>query len=130
MSDEQSERRSLIRILRLAVPAVSFGSIVLNLLLFQLGLITDIGPYGAGQFVGALLLSIMALLMPRKDIVSLLAPVYALLIFIVPLDLKPNLLTQILFAASITVLVIRLEHGFSQPPTKRTFEPIDDDEEV
>jgi hypothetical protein len=128
MSDEQRERDPLIRGLSLAVPAVSFGSIILNVFLLEMGLITDIGPFGAGQFVASILLAILAWTMPRKDIVSLMAPIYALLIFVVPLDLKPNVLTQILFAASISVLVIRLNRSFSQPPAKRSFEPIEDEE--
>lgn len=127
MSDEQREREPLIRALNLAVPAVSFGSIMLNVLLVQMGLITDPGPYGVGQFAGAVLLAALAWMMPKKDIVSLMAPIYALMIFVVPLDLKPNLLTQILFAASISVLVIRLNRTFRHPLPKRSFEPVEDE---
>lgn len=129
MSDEQREREPLIKALSLAVPAVSFGSIMLNVLLLRMGLITDIGPYGIGQFAGAILLGVLAWVLPRKDIVSLMAPIYALLIFVVPLELEPNLLTQILFAASISVLVIRLNRSFSRPLPKRSFEPIENEEE-
>lgn len=128
MSDEQREREPLIRALNLAVPVVSFGSIMLNMLLLQMGLITDIGPYGIGQFAAAILLAGLAWLMPKKDIVSLMAPIYALLIFVVPLELQPNLLTQVLFAASICLLVIRLNRSFRHPPPKRSFAPVEDED--
>jgi hypothetical protein len=130
MSDEQREREgqreTLIKALSVAVPAVSFGSILVNVLLQQMGLLADPGSFGVGQLAGAILLAALAWLMPRKDIVSLIAPVYALLIFVLPLELQPNLLTQFLFAASMSVLVIRLNHSFSKPRVSRSFEPIED----
>jgi len=95
----------------------------------QMGLITDIGPYGVGQFAASILLAALAWTMPKKDIVSLMAPIYALLIFVVPLELQPNLLTQVLFAASISLLVIRLNRSFRHLPAKRSFEPIEDEDE-
>lgn len=132
MSDEQREREAqrgtLIKALSVAVPAVSFGSVLLNVLLQQMGLLADPGSFGIGQMAGSILLAALAWTMPRKDIVSLIAPIYALLIFVVPLDLQPNLFTQFLFAVSLSVLVIRLNRSFSMPRQTRSYEPIEDEE--
>jgi hypothetical protein len=50
--------------------------------------------------------------------VSLLAPFYAVIIFIFAVEMKPTILLQLLFAASLTVLVVRLNIRFSTPPVK------------
>lgn len=62
---------------------------------------------------GAFLPGYLAGTRPRRDIVVLLAPLYAVLIFIVPLEMNPNLLLQVLFSVSITILVVRLYFRFS-----------------
>ena len=111
-------RRDLL--LYLAVPVTSFGGTGLALLLESLGLITNPGEFGWGCVAGACILCYLSYTRPRRDIVSLLAPLYAALIFIVALEIRPNLILQVLFAASISILAIRLYLRFStpQPPTK------------
>ena len=96
------------------VPLASFGGILVALGLANVGLIADPGSFAWGCVIGSVLLAYLAYLKPRRDIVSLFAPLYALIIFIVPGDLRPNLLTQLLFAASLTVLVIRVNRSFSK----------------
>jgi hypothetical protein len=102
------------RLLSAAVPIVSFGGIVVAVSLAQAGWIQDAGSFVWGCVAGSVVLAYLAYVKPRRDIVSLFAPLYALLIFIVPMEMKPNLLTQVLFAASLTALVIRLNVSFSK----------------
>lgn len=109
-------------IISVAIPAVSFGGAALGYGLQVLGVIPDAGEFYWGCVIGSVLLAYLAWLKPRKDIVSLLAPLYALIIFVIPLELRPNLLLQVLFAASITILMIRLNVRFNVPPHKVTEE--------
>ncbi len=108
--------KRLWRILTIAIPTVSFGGILVSIALEQAGMIQDAGPVGWGPAIGGFLLGFLAYTKPRRDIVSLLAPVYSILIFVFPLETKPNLLLQVLFAISITALMVRLNLRFSTPP--------------
>ena len=101
-------------LLSIGVPLASFGGIVLAFGLAAAGLIEDPGAFGWGCVVGSVLLAVLAWVKPRKDIVSLTTPLYAVLLFVVPMDLKPNLLMQLLFAASLTVLTLRVNRSFSK----------------
>lgn len=101
-------------ILAAGVPLASFGGIPAAFALQQAGLIADPGSFAWGCVIGSFLLAYLAYLQPRKDLVSLCAPLFALLIFVVPGDLRPSLLTQLLFAGTLTLLVIRVNRSFSK----------------
>ena len=55
---------------------------------------------------------------------ALCAPLCAILIFIVPLDITPTIPLQLLFAASITILVIRLNRNFGSS-TQGGYDPME-----
>jgi hypothetical protein len=101
-------------LLSAGVPLASFGGIPVAIALANAGLIADPGSFAWGCVIGSALLAYLAYLKPRRDLVSLCAPLFALVIFVVPGDLRPNLLTQLLFAATLTALVIRLNRSFSK----------------
>lgn len=101
-------------LLSAGVPLASFGGIAVAIALANAGLIADSGSFAWGCVIGSVLLAYLAYLKPRRDLVSLCAPLFALIIFIVPGDLRPNMLTQLLFAATLTVLVIRVNRSFSK----------------
>ena len=101
-------------LLSVGVPLASFGGILIAFALATAGLIEDPGAFGWGCVIGSILLAVLAYLKPRKDIVSLTTPLYAFLLFVFPMELKPNLLMQILFAASLTVLTLRVNRSFSK----------------
>lgn len=101
--------------LTIAVPVVAFGGIILAIALAWAGWIPDAGRFGWGCVVASFLLAYLAYIKPRRDIVSLCAPAYAILIFVVPLEIQPNLIMQVLFAVSISLLLVRLHLRFSTP---------------
>jgi hypothetical protein len=105
--------------LSIAVPILCFGGAALGILLWRVGLITDPGSFYWGCIAGAVALAYLAWVKPRKDIVSLLAPLYAVIIFLLPLENKPTILLQLLFGASLTILVVRLNILFSTPPVNK-----------
>ena len=123
--DESTKK--IWRILTIAIPTFSFGGILVAIVLAQAGLIPDAGEFGWGCAIGGFLLGYLAYTKPRRDIVSLLAPVYSVLIFVFPLEIRPNLLLQVLFAISITALMVRLNLRFSTPPiTQGVTDPMEE----
>jgi hypothetical protein len=102
----------LERALTYAVPVVSFGGILVGVVLQQVGVIADAGTFVWGCVAGAFILGYLAYSRPRKDIVAICTPLYAVLIFLVPMEYTPNVLLQLLFAASITILLVRLNRKF------------------
>ncbi|MGD9937900.1 MAG: hypothetical protein AB7S61_10565 [Methanoregulaceae archaeon] len=107
-----AERRE--RLLAVSIPVIAFGGIPIAIALARAGWIDDPGTFAWGCVIGSALIAYLAYIKPKKDIVSLLVPVFALLIFIVPLEMKPTVLTQVLFAATLTALVVRLQLRFSK----------------
>jgi hypothetical protein len=104
--------------LSIAIPVISFGGTGLGVLLALQGFIADAGSFYWGALAGSFLLAYLAWIKPRKDIVSLLAPLYGVIIFLLAVEMKPTVLLQLLFAASLTVLMIRLNRRFSTLPAK------------
>jgi hypothetical protein len=112
----QLSRRELI--LSIAIPIISFGGTGLGILLEWQGVISDAGSFFWGSVAGSFLLGYLAWIKPRKDIVSLLAPLYGVIIFLLAVETKPTVILQLLFAASLTILTVRLNRRFSTLPDK------------
>ncbi len=95
----------------LLVPVLSWGGVLAGILLpFPAPYL----PFGSiGCVLASLAIAAIALTKQRKDIVSLCTPVFALFIFIIPLETPPGILMQVLYAATITGLAIRLEKRFA-----------------
>jgi len=109
----------------IAVPAVSFGGIGIGVLLSLAGLLTTDLPGIAGCVIASCALFYQAYLKPRKDIVSLFTPLYAFLIFIVPNDFSSGPIVQTFYAATITLLSVRVERLFNAPkPGKKSMKQI------
>jgi len=96
----------------IAIPAFAFGGILLAIVLQQSGVIAEAGTFVWGCVAASFLLGYFAYLKPRKDVVALCAPLYGIAIFLAPIEYTPTLLLQILFAASITILLVRLNIKF------------------
>jgi hypothetical protein len=99
----------------MAVPAVSFLGIGIELLLSSAGLPYAVWAGIAGCVIASCILFYQAYHKPRKDIVSLFTPLYAFLIFIMPNDISKGLIVQALYAATITLLAVRVERLFNAP---------------
>lgn len=102
----------------ITVPAVSFVGIGLGLLLLSYNIPYAIWIGAAGCVAASFILFYQAYTKPRRDIVSLFVPLYAFLIFIVPNEFDSGPIMQVIFAATITVLAIRVEKKFNTPTTQ------------
>lgn len=101
------------RTISLFVLILLWGGIAVAILLGSFNLIQDPGTFFWGEILGSLLIAYLAALKKKKDIVALMTPLYAIIIF-TGLEIKPNLLLQVLFAASGTVILYRLLTKFSE----------------
>jgi hypothetical protein len=98
------------RNLWLLVPALAWGGVLASFILPFSPPYLSFGAYGC--VLGSIAIAGLAFQKKRKDIVSLCTPIFALLIFITPLETPPGLLMEVLYAATLTGLVIRLEKRF------------------
>ncbi len=111
------------------VPLIAFAGVLIGWAVPSLVVLAGTG----GCVLASVFLAFIAYQKPKKDIVSLLTPLYAVLIFFND-SFTPALLTPIqgLYAASLTILVLRLNARFSQKDearkqfTEEEEEPIDE----
>jgi hypothetical protein len=119
MSGKQIQKLSQAELLlSIAIPVISFGGTAVGVLLAGRGIIDDAGTFSGGCLAASVLLAYLAWIKPRRDIVSLLAPLYAVIIFLLAVEVKPTVILQLLFAASLTILMVRLNIRFSTSPDK------------
>jgi hypothetical protein len=99
------------RILFILVLFFSWGGIGIGFLLNSNGYIDNPADFVWGCVFGSIALCLLALLFVKKDIVSILTPVYAVIIFF-SMELPLTMLLQVLYAVTLTILLIRLVRGF------------------
>jgi len=109
--------KNIHRLLELAVPAFSFGGIVIAFFFLGQGNIQDIRIASVGCIIASFILAYLAWIRPKKDIVALTTPLYAIILFVLPSDLIPDLILPILYAISLTILLVRLKYRFGKPGT-------------
>jgi hypothetical protein len=100
--------------LELAVPALSFGGALLAILLLQAGVTLGSRFPSLGCIGASVTLAYLAWLRPRKDIVALSTPIYSILFFAMPSETLPGIVLQLLYAVSLTLLLVRLKHRFGE----------------
>ncbi|QSZ67914.1 hypothetical protein RJ40_10615 [Methanofollis aquaemaris] len=100
------------------VPVVAFGGVlvaVVALLVSGESIMNVYHPYWAiGKWAcvaASVILAYVAYQKKRKDLVSLLAPLYAVLILLTG-DFSGGPIMQVVYAATITILAVRLEKRF------------------
>jgi hypothetical protein len=109
--------KNIHRWLELAVPAFSFGGIVIAFFFLSQGNIQDIRIASVGCIIASFILAYLAWIRPKKDIVALTTPLYAIILFVLPSELIPDLILPILYAVSLTILLVRLKYRFGKPGT-------------
>lgn len=110
---------SSITLYEAAVPVLAFGGAALGVLAWTVRLATDLRLTAACCVAASVLLAYLAWIRPKKDIVSLTTPIYAFIFFAVPPD-DPveTIVLELLYAASLTALLVRLKYRFgsAEPP--------------
>lgn len=107
MTDQTKSAHQLPQYAWVSVPIIAFAGIAI-------GVIFDMDMIGISSCIlSSFILCGIALLKPRRDLVSLLVPLFALIIFNPWSEFTTGLVMQVLFAATITIIAVRLEQRYS-----------------
>jgi len=106
--------------LELAIPLFSFGGALLAIFFWITGAQTDIRITILGCVIASWVLAYLAWIRPKKDIVALSTPIYSLIFIAVPSDNFSAVVLEILYAVSLTILLVRLKYRFGKPGTAVT----------
>lgn len=112
----QSDNRKHL-LLELAVPLFSFGGIVVAFLFLSQEYIQSYHIAATGCIIASFILAYLAWIRPKKDIVALTTPMYSIIFFVLPSDLIPDIILPLLYAVSLTILLVRLKYRFGKPGT-------------
>jgi len=103
------------RWLEIAVPLLSFGGALLGILLWVTDAAVDIRVSIVGCILASWVLAYLAWIRPKKDIVALTTPIYSFIFIAVPSDPFSTIVLELLYAASLTILLVRLKYRFGNP---------------
>jgi hypothetical protein len=103
--------------LELGVPLLSFGGAALAVIFWTTGATTDFRLSILGCVLSSWLLAYLAWIRPKKDIVALTTPVYSFIFLAVPTDNFSAVILELLYAVSLTLLLVRLKYRFGKPGT-------------
>jgi hypothetical protein len=102
--------------LEAAVPLLSFGGALLAILLWTLHVQVDFRITILGCVLASWVLAYLAWIRPKKDIVALTTPIYSFVFLAVPTDNFSVIILELLYAASLSILLLRLKYRFNAPP--------------
>jgi len=101
--------------LEIAVPLLSFGGALIAILLWVTRAAIDIRVTIVGCILASWVLAYLAWIRPKKDIVALTTPIYSFIFIAVPSDPFSTIVLELLYAASLTILLVRLKYRFGNP---------------
>ncbi|HOJ95646.1 MAG TPA: hypothetical protein PK024_02230 [Methanospirillum sp.] len=107
--------QKVLCVLSLLLPWAGIG---VSFILYSMGIIENEGGFIWGSVFGSCVLASLALLFEKKDIVAIMTPVYALIIFF-SMEIPWTLFLQFLYACTLTVLLWRLLTRFGKPTTRQ-----------
>jgi hypothetical protein len=113
MPDENTDRHSH-RLMEVGVPLLSFGGAALAVIFWTTGAEIDFRLSILGCVLGSWLLAYLAWIRPKKDIVALTTPIYSFIFLAVPTDSFSAVILELLYAASLTILLVRLKYRFGR----------------
>jgi hypothetical protein len=95
-----------------AVPLIAFGVTGFGILLWSQGFTIDFQYVSVGCTISSFILAYLAWIQPRKDIVALSTPIYGIVFLSTPIEAAAGAVLQLLYAAGLTILLLRLKHRF------------------
>lgn len=109
---ESQADEKLIRRLEIAVPLLSFGGALLAVIFLISNSPLDFRITILGCVLASWVLAYLAWTRPKKDIVALSTPLYSFIFLAIPTDISSSVILELLYAASLTVLLVRLKKRF------------------
>lgn len=112
MSEKTAFQTAIARYAWTTVPIISLLGILISVLFTGHPQLKYAGI--AGCVIASFALALIAYFKPRKDIVSLIAPLYAVIIFNPWSEFTKGFTMQLLYAITIILITWRLERRFSE----------------
>ncbi|MFA5348249.1 MAG: hypothetical protein WC294_08930 [Methanoregula sp.] len=103
--------------LEIAVPLLSFGGALLAIIFWISTIPLDFRISILGCVFASWVLAYLAWVRPKKDIVALSTPLYSFIFIAVPTDVFSSVILELLYAASLTILLVRLKYRFGRTGT-------------
>ena len=103
--------------LELAVPLLSFGGALLAIIFWISNSPVDFRISILGCVLASWVLAYLAWIRPKKDVVALSTPLYSFIFIAVPTDVFSSVILELLYAASLAILLVRLKSRFGSPGT-------------
>jgi hypothetical protein len=100
------------RWLEYAIPLLSFGGALLGILFWVNSASVDYRISILGCVLASWVLAYLAWIRPKKDIVALSTPIYSFIFLAIPTDNFSAVVLEVLYAASLTILLFRLKSRF------------------
>lgn len=103
-----------------AIPILSFGGAALAIIIWKFNIPVALWITILGCVVASCLLAYLAWIRPKKDIVALTTPIYSFVFLAAPVDALSTIILELLYATSLSIMLVRLKHRFSAAGTAMT----------
>jgi hypothetical protein len=110
--DTTKKAETMNRMLEYAVPLLGFMGVFIGIGLLTLHAAIDVRISIIGCLLSSFVLAYLAWIRPKKDIVALSTPIYSIIFLGFPLDDVSTVVLDVLYAASLTFLLVRLRNRF------------------
>ncbi|MEN6444363.1 MAG: hypothetical protein ABFC71_11520 [Methanoregula sp.] len=114
-ADTTKKTDEINKTLEYAVPVLGFGGALSGIIVWMLNVAVDIRISIIGCVFASWVLAYLAWIRPKKDIVALSTPIYSLIFLGFPVDNFSSVVLELLYAASLTILLVRLKLRFGAP---------------
>ena len=117
MSKNPDQPDKMLKWMEYAVPVLSFGGALLAILFWITDAQVDFRVSILGCVLSSWVLAYLAWIRPKKDIVALTTPIYSFIFLGFPIDNFSAVILEVLYAASLTILLVRLKYRFGATRT-------------
>ena len=130
MSNDNSRDITVLnKWLEYLVPLLSFGGALVGIFFWITTASVDYRISILGCVLASWVLAYLAWMRPKKDIVALSTPIYSFIFLAVPTDNFSAVVLEVLYAVSLTILLIRLKSRFGAqavktPDKKELIDPV------
>jgi hypothetical protein len=114
-ADTTEKAKTMNRALEFAIPLFAFGGAFIGIFFWMFNVQVDIRVPIFGCVIASCILAYLAWIRPRKDIVALTTPIYSFIFLGFPIDNFSAVVLEVLYAVSLTVLLVRLKYRFGAP---------------
>ena len=115
MSKNPDQPDTMNKWMEYAVPVLSFGGALLAILFWITDAQIDFRISIFGCVLSSWVLAYLAWIRPKKDIVALTTPIYSFIFLGFPIDNYSAVILEVLYAMSLTILLVRLKYRFGVP---------------